>query len=81
MHGVCEKLMEEKMLDSKPEPLLLTLEEASQQLGGLSRTKLFELMREGQLKPVKIGRRTFLTLDVLRRFVSDQAQASELSDE
>lgn len=69
------------MLDSKPEPLLLTLEEASHRLGGLSRTKLFELMREGQLKPVKIGRRTFLTLDVLRRFVSDQAQASELSDE
>ena len=69
------------MLDSKPEPLLLTLEEASQRLGGLSRTKLFELMREGQLKPVKIGRRTFLTLDVLRRFVSDQAQASELSNE
>ena len=68
------------MLDSKPEPLLLTLEEASQRLGGLSRTKLFELMREGHLRPVKIGRRTFLTLDVLRQFVTDQAQASEPSD-
>ena len=68
------------MTENTQEPLLLTLEEASQKLGGLSRTKLFELMREGHLRPVKIGRRTFLTLDVLRQFVTDQAQASEPSD-
>ena len=68
------------MTENTQEPLLLTLEEASQKLGGLSRTKLFELMREGHLRPVKIGRRTFLTLEVLRQFVSDQAQATECSD-
>lgn len=68
------------MTEKMQEPLLLTLEEASQKLGGLSRTKLFELMRDGYLQPVKIGRRTFLTLEVLRRFVDDMSQGQEPSD-
>ena len=68
------------MTEKMQEPLLLTLEEASQKLGGLSRTKLFELMRDGYLQPVKIGRRTFLTLEVLRRFVDDMSQAQEPAD-
>ena len=38
-------------------------------LGGLGRSKLYQLMAEGKITPTKIGRRTFFAAEELERFV------------
>jgi|BarGraNGADG00312_1021997.scaffolds.fasta_scaffold150171_2 excisionase family DNA binding protein len=43
--------------------------EARQMLGGLGRSKLYQLIANGSLTPTKIGRRTFFAADELERFV------------
>ncbi|MEO7018335.1 MAG: helix-turn-helix domain-containing protein [Leifsonia sp.] len=50
--------------------LLYRIEEAQEQLGGIGRTKIYELMNTGQLKTVKIGRRTFVAQSALAEYVS-----------
>lgn len=50
--------------------LLYAEAETREQLGGIGRSKLYELIREGKLTPTKIGRRTFFAADELERFVS-----------
>jgi excisionase family DNA binding protein len=51
---------------------LLTVAEATRDLGGISRTTFYELVKAGDVSTVKIGRRTFVAaseLDAyLRRF-------------
>jgi Helix-turn-helix domain len=49
--------------------LLYSESEARQVLGGLGRSKLYQLMAEGKITPTKIGRRTFFAGDELKRFV------------
>jgi excisionase family DNA binding protein len=39
-------------------------------LGGIGRSKLYQLMAEGKITPTKIGRRTFFAAEELERFVS-----------
>ena len=39
---------------------LNNIEQASEKLGGLGRTRLFELLRTGELRSVKIGRRRMI---------------------
>ena len=39
---------------------LLNLEDAQKRLGGLGRTSMFGLLKAGQLKAVRIGRRTMI---------------------
>lgn len=48
--------------------LLYPIEEAIAQLG-IGRTFLYELMKHGQVQPVKIGRRTLIPHDELVRYV------------
>jgi excisionase family DNA binding protein len=36
---------------------------------GLGRTKIFELIKEGRLSTVKVGRRTLVTAESIRRLV------------
>lgn len=43
--------------------------EARAALGGISRSKLYELFKAGELTPTKLGRRTFVLESELRRFV------------
>ena len=64
--------MTNTMLNHK---LLHPIPEARQMLGGLGNTKFYEVVAAGQLKLVKIGSRSFVTDDELRRY------ADSLSDE
>jgi predicted DNA-binding transcriptional regulator AlpA len=50
--------------------LLYSESEARGVLGGLGRSKLYQLMAAGQIKPTKIGRRTFFAANELERFVT-----------
>lgn len=53
------------------EPLTVTIQGA-RKATGLGATKLYELINEGKLKTVKIGRRTLVKTDSIRALV-DQA--------
>jgi hypothetical protein len=43
--------------------------EAREMLGGIGRTKLWELVTAGALTPVRIGRRTFYERNDLERYI------------
>lgn len=43
--------------------------EAREMLGGIGRTKLWELVTAGELTPVRIGRRTFYERNDLERYI------------
>lgn len=43
--------------------------EAREILGNIGHSKFYEVVRAGELRLVKIGRRSFVTDDELRRFV------------
>ncbi len=49
--------------------LLHPVPEAQAALGGMSRSTIYELFAKGEIKTVKVGRRTFVTADELQRFV------------
>lgn len=48
---------------------LYSIPEAQEQLGGIGRTTLYLLSKEGQLQLVKIGARTFVTHESLEKYV------------
>ena len=62
---------------SRMTQLLYSESEARQVLGGLGRSKLYQLMAEGKITPTKIGRRTFFAGDELERFVSELRSGGE----
>ena len=41
----------------------------ARQLTGLGNTKIFELLASGQLKRVKVGRRTLITTESIRALI------------
>jgi len=49
--------------------LLYNEGETRQVLGGIGRSKLYQLVAEGRIEPTKIGRRTFFAAEELERFV------------
>jgi excisionase family DNA binding protein len=49
---------------------LITVVEARNQLGGISRTTFYELVKAGELATVKIGRRTFVAASELDAYIS-----------
>jgi excisionase family DNA binding protein len=53
-----------------PNRRLLTIAEVMAQLGGVSRSHLYVLFESGQLKPIKLGRRTFVASDQLDRYIA-----------
>jgi excisionase family DNA binding protein len=57
------------------ERLLLTAQEAAQALG-VSRTKIYDLMRSGRLRSVKIGGSRRIPVDALAELVDELAEAS-----
>ena len=69
--------MNRKSMSVAPDPQrrLVTLDEAREQLGGLSRGHLYELFARGDLKPVKLGRRTFIASDDLARYIAELVAA------
>lgn len=50
------------------EPFTVTIEKA-RGLTGLGNTKIFELLAAGQLKRVKVGRRTLITTESIRALI------------
>lgn len=55
--------------------LLHPIPDAAQVLG-ISRTTIYELISAGALKPVKIGRRTFIAQEELERYVASLKEAT-----
>lgn len=55
-------------MDNRMEKLLLTIDEAAE-LVGLGRSKLYELVRTGQIDSVKIGRARRVHIAAVRAFV------------
>jgi hypothetical protein len=51
-------------------PLLNTIREARRRLGNLSNAKFYELVKNGTIKTVTIGRRRYATESELHRLVS-----------
>ncbi len=48
---------------------LLTIERATQALGGISRSKIYELLRSGELGSVKIGSRRLIPATAIYEFI------------
>ena len=40
---------------------------------GLGRTKIYELIKSGELAAIKVGRRTLVKVDSVRAFVTENA--------
>ena len=55
--------------------LLTPYNEVMQQLGGIGRTMLFELINDGHLEKVNIGRRGFITTASITAYVNSLSVA------
>ncbi len=61
------------MSDTKEHPVneMLNDEENSRQkLGGIGHTKFYQLIRDGELRSVRIGRRRFVPQSEIDRFIA-----------
>jgi excisionase family DNA binding protein len=50
------------------EPFTVSISEGCHLLG-IGRTKFYELINQGHVSPIKVGRRTLVPLDSLRKFL------------
>lgn len=50
--------------------------EGRERLGNLGRTKYFELLKDGQLRSVKVGRRRMVPQSEIDRFIARQLDAT-----
>ena len=57
-------------------PLLHPIPEAREILGNIGNSKFYEIVGAGELKLVKIGSRSFVTSDELRRYVATLQEAA-----
>jgi excisionase family DNA binding protein len=56
------------------EPIAVSVNDAARMLS-LGRTSIYALINEGRLDTVKIGRRTLITTESIRRLVDDNDSA------
>ena len=56
-------------MEQTGERLLISIEDGRQKLGGIGRTTVYELIKQGELEHVNIGRRGFLTATSLAQYV------------
>jgi hypothetical protein len=63
-------------MDSETDRLLVPYDEARRKLGGIGRTKMYELFDDGQLVQVNIGRRGFVTAKSLAAYVDRLSEAA-----
>ncbi|GAB2820544.1 hypothetical protein GCM10022221_18090 [Actinocorallia aurea] len=59
-----------------PRKLLPWYPDAASALGGLGRTKTYQLIKSGQLKSVTIGRRRFVDARDIEEFIDQRRSAS-----
>ena len=57
--------------------LLHPIPESQDILGGMSRSTLYEKIGNGEIKPVKVGRRTYIAHDELERYVRVLTETDE----
>lgn len=50
--------------------MLYDVDASCEQLGNIGRVKFYELVKSGELKTVKIGRRRFVSREALETFVA-----------
>lgn len=58
------------------ERLLVPVPDTCTQLGGVSRTTIYELVKQGELVKVNIGRRGFITAESLAAYVDRLSEAA-----
>jgi excisionase family DNA binding protein len=58
--------------EDEVEPITVTVPDACR-ITSIGMTKIYELIGEGRLKAVKIGRRTLITTESIRRLVGEEA--------
>lgn len=63
------------MTDQK---LLLTIDEVAELLS-LGRSKIYQLIREGKIRPIRIGRATRVSRDEVVRWVQDEQRQVTLA--
>lgn len=63
-------------MEAKAEPLLVSYDEVQRRLGGIGRTTMYELIDQGELVRVNIGRRGFITAKSLGAYVDRLSEAA-----
>jgi excisionase family DNA binding protein len=61
---------------AQPEPLLHTVNDVLASLGGMSRATFYRLVNDGTITVVKIGSRTYVKDEELRRYVASLTAAA-----
>lgn len=56
---------------------LLNVDQAREYLGGIGRSLLFELLRSGELRSVRIGRRRMIPASELARYIDSRMMDAE----
>lgn len=64
-------MTEPKVESQRAEPISVRIPEAVR-LTGLSRSRIYELMRSGDIQFAKVGSSTLVLVDSLRRFVDSR---------
>ena len=59
-------------LEKIMEPIVISIKDAAKALS-LGRTSIYGLINSGRLDTIKLGRRTLIKTDSLRRIISDDA--------
>ena len=52
--------------------MMYTINEASEELGGMSRSTLYEEIKAGHIATVKVGRRSYIAHTELERYVTER---------
>jgi hypothetical protein len=63
-------------MDTRTDPLIVPSDEAMRRLGGIGRTKFYELVDAKEIEMVKIGRRAFITTRSIAAYVERLSQAA-----
>lgn len=58
------------------ERAIVPIPESQAYLGGIGLTKLYDLIKQGELVKVSIGRRGFITLESLQKYVARLIEAA-----
>lgn len=57
-------------------PLLNPVSAVAERLGGISRCNVYNLLRAGDLRAVKVGTRVFVTEEEIARFIASRPMAT-----
>ena len=61
-----------------PGQLLVPISDTCSRLGGVSRTTVYDLVNQGELVKVNIGRRGFITAESLTAYVDRLSEAASM---